>query len=708
MVDETLRALADRLGVATEYWDWQGRHVAVAESTVVAVLAALGVDAATPEAARAELDGRWRREWAQMVAPCVVTTAGSGTVVPVYATAGDVVRAWIDLEDGGSRHGLTATTGSEPDRELDGRWITRTEVTLPDGLPLGYHRLQVRAGSGESEATLVVTPPWLGVPERVHHGRAWGLATQLYSVRSAGSWGTGDLTDLADLATWAGDRHGAGFVLVNPLHAAEPSPPVEPSPYLPATRRFANPLYLRVEAVPEYAELDDARRAEIALLRHQVHRATVDADRIERDPAWAAKRQALRLVFEAGRRPARQIAFDAFRDREGDGLVDFATWCALADRHGPDFRSWPDALRHPAADAVAAFREEAAGDVEFHAWLQWQLDEQLGDAQQATRRAGMRLGVVHDLAVGVGPDGADAWALQDVLAAGVTVGAPPDAYNQLGQDWNQPPWRPDELASLSYAPFRAMIAAVLRHAGGVRVDHVLGLFRLWWIPAGAGPDAGTYVRYDHEAMVGILALEAHRAGAVVVGEDLGTVEPWVRDYLRQRGILGTSVLWFEGDYGPGGTGGPLPAERWREYCLASVTTHDLPPTAAYLAGDHIRLRESLGLLTRPVAEEEADDRAAREAWFAVLRGVGLPASDDDEVATVTSLHRYLLRTPSRLLAVALTDAVGDRRAQNQPGTGDEYPNWRIPLSGPDGTPITLEDVFADPRAAALLDAVRDG
>lgn len=708
MVDDALRALADRLGVATEYWDWQGRHVEVPERTVVGVLAALNVDAATPEAAQTALDGLWRGEWSQMLPPCVVIRAGQSVAVPVFATAGDAVRAWIDLEDGGAWHGLTATSGSEPDRELDGRWVTRSEVTLPADLPLGYHRLQVRAGTGGSETGLVVTPAWLGMPERVHRGRTWGVATQLYSVRSEGSWGVGDLTDLGDLATWAGDVHGAGFVLINPLHAAEPSAPMEPSPYLPATRRFANPLYLRVEAVPEYAALDPASRAQVDALRDQVHRATVGVDRIERESAWTAKRAALQIMFGSGRRAARQIAFDAYREREGDGLTDFATWCALADRHGPDFRAWPAELQHPEAAAVEAFRASAAADVEFHAWLQWQLDDQLGAAQDATRRAGMPLGVVHDLAVGVSPAGADAWALQDVLARGVTVGAPPDAYNQIGQDWNQPPWRPDALASLSYAPFRAMVATVLRHAGGVRVDHVLGLFRLWWIPAGGEPTAGTYVRYDHEALVGILALEAQRAGAVVIGEDLGTVEPWVRDYLRQRGILGTSVLWFEGDYEPGGSGGPLPAERWREYCLASVTTHDLPPTAAYLAGDHIRLRESLGLLTRPVAEEEADDREAREAWFGELHRAGLPASDDDEIATVTSLHRYLLRTPSRMLVVSLTDAVGDRRAQNQPGTQDEYPNWRIPLSGPDGTPMTLEQVFTDPRTGALLDAVRDG
>jgi 4-alpha-glucanotransferase len=250
----------------------------------------------------------------------------------------------------------------------------------------------------------------------------------------------------------------------------------------------------------------------------------------------------------------------------------------------------------------------------------------------------------------------------------------------------------------------------------VRIDHIIGLFRLWWIPqGGAPPTHGTYVRYDHDAMIGIVALEAHRAGAVVVGEDLGTVEPWVRDYLLLRGLLGTSILWFERDRD--GTGGPLPAERWREYCLSSVTTHDLPPTAGYLAGDHVRLRDSLGLLTRPVEEELQSDRADLAAWMAELRRVGLlprGADDTNEIndaerdaeQIILALYRYLGRTPSRLLGVALTDAVGDRRTQNQPGTTDEYPNWRIPLTGPDGRAVMLEDVFTDRRAADLADAVR--
>jgi 4-alpha-glucanotransferase len=341
--------------------------------------------------------------------------------------------------------------------------------------------------------------------------------------------------------------------------------------------------------------------------------------------------------------------------------------------------------------------------VDFHRWLQWVLDEQLAQTQLAARRVGMSLGIVHDLAVGVSPAGAESWSFQDEMAQGMSVGAPPDPYAQTGQTWQQPPWRPDRLAELAYAPFRDLIRNALRNAGGLRIDHVMGLFRLWWIAEGAAPTDGTYVYYDHEAAVATLMIEAHRAEAVVIGEDLGTVEPWVRHYLRQRGILGTSILWFEGDE----SGGPLPPDQWREYCLASVTTHDLPPTAGYLAGDHVRLRHRLGLLTRGLEEELAADAADRDAWLALARERGLLAADAGEQGTITALHRLLGAAPSRLRCMALTDAVGERRTQNQPGTTDEYPNWRVPLGDPTGQVVFLEDVFTDHRAAELCDVMRD-
>jgi 4-alpha-glucanotransferase len=610
----------------------------------------------------------------------------------------------LDLEDG-SRRELSAEPLLEPaPRRIDGRTVRAVGVHLGSELPAGYHRLRAVVSGATNRTTehvceVLVAPEFLGMPTQFGRRRGWGLAAQLYSVRSHDSWGVGDL---ADLAAWAGGKHDASFVLVNPLHAAEPVPPLDPSPYLPTSRRFANPLYLRVERIVEYALLSETDRAEITRLSARPDNAS---EQIDRDTSWAAKRAALAIVHRAGRTPGRDLAFAAYCRREGVALDRFAAWCALVEEHGPEWHDWPEPLRHPDGDAVAAFAAGHGTGLDFYRWLQWQLDEQLELAQNTARRCGMPLGVMHDLAVGVSSIGADSWSYQDELARGISVGAPPDAYAQTGQDWEQPPWRPDRLAALGYAPIREQFRSVLRHAGGIRVDHILGLFRLWWIPAGANATEGTYVHYDHDAFVATLMIEATRAGAVVIGEDLGTVEPWVRDYLRERGVLGTSVLWFERDWE--GDGEPTPPEQWREYCLASVTTHDLPPTPAYLAGGHVRLRHELGLLTRPLEEELAADRADQEAWLAVLRKRGQLAADADEEATIEALHRALLDSPARLLSLALTDAVGERRTQNQPGTRDGYPNWRIPLGGPDAQPVFLEDVFTSDRAAALADLLRE-
>ncbi|BCI53511.1 4-alpha-glucanotransferase [Mycolicibacterium litorale] len=693
--------LAARHGVATHYEDWTGTQVPVPESTLISVLAALGVPAADDDERAVALSEHDRRYWRRPLPPTILGRTGSTSTFWVHVTHGDDVEVWVALEDGSTRGGLRQLTNDTPPFDLDGRLVGEASFELPADLPMGYHRVHMRTGTFESDAPLIVSPASLPVPPRLGARRSWGLATQLYSVRSERSWGVGDLTDLTDLAVWSATRHNAGFILVNPLHAAAPAAPMEPSPYLPTSRRFVNPLYLRPEAIPEYAEL--RHRGRLRRARTEVQARARRRELVDRDSAWRAKRAALTAIYRVERSAGRELAYTGYRAREGRALDDFAVWCALAEKYGNDWHRWPDELQHPRSEAVASFAAENAEDVDFHRWLQWQLDEQLTVAHATAITAGMDVGVMHDLAVGVDPNGADAWALQEVLALGVTAGAPPDEFNQLGQDWSQPPWRPDQLVEQAYTPFRALVEGVLRHAGGVRIDHIIGLFRLWWIPRDAAPTEGTYVRYDHEAMIGIVALEAHRAGAVVVGEDLGTVEPWVRDYLHDRGLFGTSILWFENDRD--GDGGPLPAERWREYCLSAVTTHDLPPTAGYLAGEHVRLRDELGLLTRPAEEELADDRAAQAAWMDELRRVGLLPDGDgaepDADAVILALHRYLGRTPSKLLALSLADAVGDLKTQNQPGTSDEYPNWRVPLRGPDGRQRLVEDVFRDPRAAAL-------
>ena len=689
-----LEQLAEAHRVGTTFKGWDGEPARVAPETLVTVLAALGVDASSDTAidsARRDVeDGPWRS-----VLPAVVVVRESDVEpVVLHVPAGADVEFWAVDEDGVH---YTGTVGEATDtRSIDGHDVERRQGTLPHALPLGWHTVHARIGGMETSSTFVVTPDRLSTTAALMGSRTWGLMAQLYSVRSSASWGIGDLSDLGQLAQAAAE-HGGGFVLVNPLHAAEPVPPVEPSPYLPTTRRYFHPLYLRIEDIPEYARLDDADRARVGALAAGFTEVNTATDMLDRDSSYAAKLEALGLVFAVKRAEQRQHDFDAYRAHQGQGLTDFALWSALAETYPPGAPEWDDVGR-PGSPGALQYAERHAARIEFHEWLQWLLDEQLQEAQLEATGAGMPIGVVHDLAVGVHPSGADAWALQHVLASGISVGAPPDMFNQHGQDWSQPPWHPERLAASGYAAFRDMLRNILRHAGGIRVDHILGLFRLWWIPQGAAPGAGAYVYYDHRALIGILVLEAERAGAVVVGEDLGVFEPGVQEYLAERGVFGTSILWFEQD-----EDGPLAPEAYRKGCLTTVTVHDLPPSAGYLAGEHVVLRERLGLLSRPVAEEQAEDRAVQDKFLALLRERGLlPEGTQDVPRTVEALHAFIAQTPSVLLGVALADAVGERRTQNQPGTNNEYPNWRIPLADADGRAVLVEDLAGNERFASLV------
>ena len=534
-------------------------------------------------------------------------------------------------------------------------------------------------------------------------GRSWGFTIQLYSLRSRRSWGHGDLRDLAELAAWSARELGAGFVLINPLHAAEPVPPVSPSPYLPMSRRFISPLYLRVEDIPEYAQLPPAGRRRIEELAAPLRAASGGGGLIDRDAVWRAKRAALEIIYRQPLPPSRRAAFERFRIHEGQPLDDWAAWCALAEIHGPDWRGWPPPLRNIRSAAVVAELARLRPAARFHAWLQWVAGEQRAAAQAAALAAGMRIGVIADLAVGAHPGGADAWAYADVLVLQVSVGAPPDEFNQRGQDWGQPPWHPGRLAAAGYGPLDGLIRAAFGHTGGLRADHVMGLFRLWWVPAGMTPDQGTYVRYRHEAMVSVLTGEAAQAGALAIGEDLGTVEDWVRDYLAAHGVLGTSMLWFERR----GDGVPRPPGQWRHRCLATVGTHDVPPVAAFVTGEQVTLRADLGLLTREPAAEQAAAAASLRAWRDALarEGLAVAAGRLDPAEFTVALYRYLARTPAALVGVSLADAVGERRPQNLPGTITQYPNWCVPLADGDVRPVLLEDLPTHPGVRAVAAAV---
>lgn len=693
-----LHALARAHGVDTAFDTFGGGRAEASPDTLVAVLAALGVDARTPERIATALQEVEDEPWRRVLPPVVVHRRGSAGDLPVHVDDGDPVAVRIELETGGTIDLAQSDHWVEP-RTVDGRRVGRATFLLPDDLPLGWHTLRSTGPSADAATPLAVVPDRLELPEQVAAHPRWGLMVQLYSVRSRESWGLGDLRDLADLA-WLTGTEGADFLLINPLHAAEPVPPLTPSPYLPTSRRFVNPLFLRVEDVHEVGYLSAADRALVEWAAEPALALNGDDGPIDRDTVWAAKRQALEVLFAVPRTPARETAFAEFRRREGQGLEDFALWCALVERDGPG--PWSEDLRGPQAPGARRARTELAERIAFYCWLQWLADQQLDTAQRAATEAGMAIGVMHDLAVGVHPGGADAWALGGVLAGAASVGAPPDMYNQQGQDWSQPPWHPAELARVGYRPYRELLRTVFRHAGAVRIDHIMGLFRLWWIPRGQAPGTGTYVRYDVEAMVGILLLEAHRAGAVVIGEDLGVVEPGVRELLADRGVLGTSVLWFEKD----AEGRPLRPDTYRRLALSTVTTHDLPPTAGYLAEEHVALRERLGLLAEPVPVVRAQARAEREAVLAALREQGLIGADPSEREVVEALHRYVRRTPSVLVGVSLADAVGERRAQNQPGTDTEYPNWKVPLADGAGRLVPLEEIVGHPRFRSLLAALR--
>jgi 4-alpha-glucanotransferase len=557
---------------------------------------------------------------------------------PIVARAGDALEiddADVLCEDGELRH-------------LDGE--------LPRDFPLGYHWLQSPDGH---RRRLIVSPGRCWLPEG---HRAWGWAVQLYATRSRDSWGIGDLADLRAVRRMAEDQ-GAGFLLINPLHAVAPLAEQEPSPYLPATRRFRNPIYLRVAEVPGADGVD---------LEDDAGRALSEGDLIDRNAIWARKREVLMRIFFAH---GGGEAFLRWREEQGPTLQDWAAWAAIAEEHGGDWHAWPEELRRPDGPAPAEYVEQHGAVVAFHAWLQWALELQF-----AAATAGMT--VIQDLPIGVSGGGADAWAWQAVLADGVSVGAPPDAFNSQGQDWGSPPLVPWRLRDADYEPFIQSIRATIAGAGGLRIDHVMGLFRLWWVPSGGSAANGAYVRYPAEDLLDIVALESARAEALVVGEDLGTVEDGVREALAEHGILSYRLLWFE-DADPA---------TWPASSMAAVTTHDLPTVAGLWTGDDATEQASLGTAT--------DEEAGNGRRQLLGRLPGLPDDASAERA-VERAYQLLTGAPSTLLSATLEDAVGEARRPNMPGTTSR-PNWSLPL------PVPVEELAGHPLLQRVAGTLAEG
>jgi 4-alpha-glucanotransferase len=536
-------------------------------------------------------------------------------------------------------------TASRPgDLRLEDGGRLAIDGRLPADLPAGYHSIQYRDGS---TVRLIVAPPTCFLPETM---RIWGWAIQLYAARSRRSWGMGDLADLRRLGTWA-SRGGAGIALINPLAAASPLIPQQPSPYFPSSRRFRSPLYLRVEEVEGATTLGDLSAISARARALNAHR------RIDRDEVYRLKIGALERIWDIVSR--RELpALDAFVAEQGEGLRQFATFCALAERFQSGWHGWPAELRHPSSPAVrdAARKRPTADRIRFHQWLQLQIDLQLA-------RASRVMPVMQDLPIGFDADGADAWAFQDVLAEGISVGAPPDEFNTKGQNWGLPPFVPAKLRVAGYQPFIDTIRGCVRHSGGLRIDHVMGLFRLFWIPNGMEPKDGAYVRSGARDLLAIVAVESQRAGAVIVGEDLGTVEEDARVELTRRNVLSYRLLWFEksrpADY---------PAE-----ALAAVTTHDLPTSAGLWTGSDVRMQKQLGLAPNEKGTRDMVNRVRQLARI----GPGSPLP-----GVIIRIHEALATAPSRIITATLDDALAVEERPNMPATTTEWPNWSIALPEP--------------------------
>ena len=536
----------------------------------------------------------------------------------------------------------------------------RVDARLPPDLPIGYHQLQ-SLDSG-AETWLIRRPAHCWLPPAL---RTWGWAVQLYAARSRTSWGIGDLGDLRRLADWS-QRLGAGVLLINPLCAVAPEVPQQASPYFPSSRRFRNPLYLRIEDVPG-ADHPAVGLSELAAAAQAANAQR----RIDRDRVFRQKLAALERIWERG---VEDAGFEQFCAEQGEPLRSFAAFCLLAERYGGDWRSWPSEYRQPDAPAVERLTRQASSRWRFHQWLQWQLDRQLA-------AAGRVLPLVTDLPIGVSAGGADAWQWQDVLADGATVGAPPDQFNADGQDWALPPFIPHRLRAARYRPLIETIRASLRHAGGLRMDHVMGLFRLYWIPQGQGPGAGAYVRYASEELLAIVAVESHRAQAWVAGEDLGTVEKQVRRQLARNRMLSYKLLWFEDE----------PPADFPELALAAVSTHDLPTVAGIWTGADFAAQQRIGQQPSETGFQQIRDR--------LVAATGLP-DDALPAQAVAAAYEALGQSRSAVLAASLDDALAVEERPNMPGTTAQWPNWSLALPQP------LEDLESAPLARQIGDRLR--
>ncbi len=678
-----LSALAERAGILSQYVDAHGRVRRTSEAVRSALLAALGLDVSTARAARASLAEWDQREASAVLAPVSVVTTRRGGRIPV--NRGPL--------GGAGRYVLEVVAESGAVHRREGRFERdgRSQVALPRDLPVGYHavrlRIATRGGERQLEQALIVTPPQCPtVARRLRQRRVFGVSVQLYTTRSSRDWGVGDLTDLHRLARWAASR-GAAFVGLNPLHALR-NVDGAISPYCPVSRLFDNPLYLDPAAVPEFASCSAARQL-VAGAAHRAARERLrDSDRVRYREVTELKWAVLRLLHQEFRSrhgdgaTTRGRAYRRFLAMHGSALIDFATFVVLHSRSdsGDGLPGVPPALASPTAPGVPAFRVSHAEEIDLQCFLQFELDRQLRTAA----RNGLPLGFVSDLAIGTAPRGSDVWAFPRLFPSGAHLGAPPDLDLPEGQDWGLAPLHPHRLRTDGYRYWIAVLRQALRHAGALRIDHVMGLFRQYWIPPGGSPADGAYVRFPAEELLAVLAVESSRRQALVIGEDLGTVPRGLSTVLRRWGILSTRLLYFERER----SGTFRPARAYSRRAMVAANTHDQVPLAGYVTGRDLELRRRVGAIASDAAHATLQARRAREVR-ALLRRLSraglLPAGDKPPPPALLSraVHTFLARTPAPLLALNLDDLTGETEPVNLPGVGlDRYPSWsrRLRLS----------------------------
>ncbi|MEJ2175060.1 MAG: malto-oligosyltrehalose synthase [bacterium] len=704
----TLERLCELARLRPEFQDIWGKRNAVSDASLVALLAELGIDAADAARAQAAEQALRSARIRERLPPVIVVAADAddwSVALRAPAEGGTHALHWeLELESG-ERHEGT---------------LPADAAAIAPGIALapGYHRLRVAGdGDGDTAALLLAAPARCWRPPALDDSaRLWGPAVQLYALRSARNWGIGDFGDLLRLVQLSAER-GAGVVGVNPLHALFPHNPAHISPYSPSSRVMLNVLYLDVEAIADYGEADEVQR----LVRSPEFQGRLarlrEAETVDYVGVAGAKFEVLERLYAhflqrhlgATRPDQRAQAFRDFQAARGEALRQHASFEALQEHfHTADasvwgWPVWPEPYRDHDSEAVAAFCAEHLDRIEYFEYLQWQVSLQLERVAARCEALGMEVGLYLDLAVSVDRGGSDAWTYRECYALGASVGAPPDDFNLSGQDWGLPPFRPEALRRLHYAPFVNALRNCMRLAGALRIDHVMGLMRLFWIPPGGKPTDGAYVHYALDEMLAIVAIESHRDHCLVIGEDLGTVADELRAALARYGVLSYRVLYFERD----AAGEFLPADALPKEALVSVSTHDLPTLAGWWEGRDVRLRQELNLFpSDAIRDSEAVRRAqdrvrlllALERARLLPEGVSADALPPAlEAPMIEAVHAYAAAAPSHLMMLQLEDALGLAEQANLPSTIDEHPNWRRKL------PLDLDALFDTDRVRALLE-----